>query len=99
VSGRETTTPRVPPQRRAGASSAAHAQRHVAWCSGAASAVLSEANTLRSGLLLTPAVSHINMCEQVASTCEQLIKAVNVMMDPGTSQVFRLEALKVAASR
>ncbi|KAG7253823.1 hypothetical protein CRUP_004656, partial [Coryphaenoides rupestris] len=34
------------------------------------------------------------MCEQVASMCEQLIKAVNVMMEPGTSQIYRLEALK-----
>uniref|UniRef100_A0A8C4ZEX0 Importin N-terminal domain-containing protein n=1 Tax=Gadus morhua TaxID=8049 RepID=A0A8C4ZEX0_GADMO len=31
---------------------------------------------------------------QVATMCDQLIKAVNVMMDPGTNQIYRLEALK-----
>ncbi|XP_064412678.1 exportin-5 isoform X2 [Latimeria chalumnae] len=32
--------------------------------------------------------------EQVNSLCEQLMKAVNVMMDPGSSARYRLEALK-----
>ncbi|KAJ3610775.1 hypothetical protein NHX12_022866 [Muraenolepis orangiensis] len=30
----------------------------------------------------------------VASMCEQLVNAVNVMMDPGTNQTYRLEAMK-----
>ncbi|TKS85625.1 Exportin-5 [Collichthys lucidus] len=34
------------------------------------------------------------MADQVAAMCEQLIKAVNVMMDAATSQIYRLEALK-----
>uniref|UniRef100_A0A8C5FQ21 Importin N-terminal domain-containing protein n=1 Tax=Gadus morhua TaxID=8049 RepID=A0A8C5FQ21_GADMO len=34
------------------------------------------------------------MSDQVATMCDQLIKAVNVMMDPGTNQIYRLEALK-----
>ncbi|CAL8298793.1 unnamed protein product [Merluccius merluccius] len=34
------------------------------------------------------------MSDQVASMCDQLVKAVNVMMDPGTNQIYRLEALK-----
>ncbi|XP_034537797.1 exportin-5 [Notolabrus celidotus] len=34
------------------------------------------------------------MAEQVAVVCEQLIKAVNAMMDAETSQIYRLEALK-----
>lgn len=34
------------------------------------------------------------MADQVAASCEQLIKALHVMMDPETSQVYRLEALK-----
>ncbi|KAK9541525.1 hypothetical protein VZT92_001560 [Zoarces viviparus] len=34
------------------------------------------------------------MAEQVAAMCEQLIKAVNVMMDAETAQLYRLEALK-----
>ncbi|XP_068578069.1 exportin-5 [Cebidichthys violaceus] len=34
------------------------------------------------------------MAEQVAAMCEQLIKAVNVMMDAETGQIYRLEALK-----
>lgn len=34
------------------------------------------------------------MADQVASTCDQLVKAVNVMMDAETSQIYRLEALK-----
>ncbi|KAM4607212.1 exportin-5 [Polymixia lowei] len=34
------------------------------------------------------------MSEQVAAMCDQLIKAVNVMLDAGTSQIYRLEALK-----
>uniref|UniRef100_A0A667XKR4 Exportin 5 n=1 Tax=Myripristis murdjan TaxID=586833 RepID=A0A667XKR4_9TELE len=34
------------------------------------------------------------MADQVAAMCEQLIKAVNMMMDPETSQIYRLEALK-----
>lgn len=38
------------------------------------------------------------MADQVAAMCEQLIKAVNVMMDPETNQIYRLEALKVASS-
>uniref|UniRef100_A0A3P8V400 Exportin 5 n=1 Tax=Cynoglossus semilaevis TaxID=244447 RepID=A0A3P8V400_CYNSE len=35
------------------------------------------------------------MADQVAAMCEQLIKAVNVMMDPETNQIYRLEALKL----
>uniref|UniRef100_A0A8D0AAV3 Exportin-5 n=1 Tax=Sander lucioperca TaxID=283035 RepID=A0A8D0AAV3_SANLU len=34
------------------------------------------------------------MADQVAAMCDQLIKAVNVMMDPETDQIYRLEALK-----
>ncbi|XP_028325256.1 exportin-5 [Gouania willdenowi] len=34
------------------------------------------------------------MAEQVATLCDQLIKAVNVMMDAESSQIYRLEALK-----
>uniref|UniRef100_A0A3P9PXZ7 Exportin-5 n=1 Tax=Poecilia reticulata TaxID=8081 RepID=A0A3P9PXZ7_POERE len=34
------------------------------------------------------------MAEQVAAMCDQLIKAVMVMMDAETSQIYRLEALK-----
>ncbi|MED6263098.1 hypothetical protein CHARACLAT_000924 [Characodon lateralis] len=34
------------------------------------------------------------MAEQVAAMCDQLIKAVIVTMDPETSQIYRLEALK-----
>ncbi|XP_028279678.1 exportin-5 [Parambassis ranga] len=34
------------------------------------------------------------MADQVAAMCEQLVKAVNVMMDAETSQIYRLEALK-----
>uniref|UniRef100_H3CTC2 Exportin-5 n=1 Tax=Tetraodon nigroviridis TaxID=99883 RepID=H3CTC2_TETNG len=34
------------------------------------------------------------MADQVASFCDQLIKAVNVTMDPETSHIYRLEALK-----
>ncbi|XP_057704373.1 exportin-5 [Corythoichthys intestinalis] len=34
------------------------------------------------------------MDEHVAAMCEQLIKAVNVTMDPESSQIYRLEALK-----
>uniref|UniRef100_A0A8C4DAK7 Importin N-terminal domain-containing protein n=1 Tax=Dicentrarchus labrax TaxID=13489 RepID=A0A8C4DAK7_DICLA len=34
------------------------------------------------------------MADQVAAMCEQLIKAVNVMMDAETNQIYRLEALK-----
>ncbi|GLD65071.1 exportin-5, partial [Lates japonicus] len=34
------------------------------------------------------------MADQVAAMCDQLIKAVNVMMDAETSQIYRLEALK-----
>ncbi|XP_034040717.1 exportin-5 isoform X2 [Thalassophryne amazonica] len=34
------------------------------------------------------------MAEQVAALCEQLVKAVNVMMDAETSEIYRLEALK-----
>lgn len=37
------------------------------------------------------------MADQVASVCGQLIKAVNVTMSAETSQVYRLEALKVAS--
>lgn len=37
------------------------------------------------------------MADQGAAMCEQLIKAVNVMMDAETSQIYRLEALKVAS--
>lgn len=36
------------------------------------------------------------MAEQVAAMCDQLIKAVMVIMDAETSQIYRLEALKVA---
>uniref|UniRef100_A0A0E9V8G9 Uncharacterized protein n=1 Tax=Anguilla anguilla TaxID=7936 RepID=A0A0E9V8G9_ANGAN len=35
------------------------------------------------------------MAEPVAAMCDQLIKAVNVMMDAESSQRYRLEALKV----
>lgn len=35
------------------------------------------------------------MAESVAAMCEQLIKAVNVMMDAESNQRYRLEALKV----
>ncbi|XP_040906451.1 exportin-5 isoform X1 [Toxotes jaculatrix] len=34
------------------------------------------------------------MADQVAAMCDQLIKAVNVIMDAETSQIYRLEALK-----
>ncbi|XP_075874583.1 exportin-5 [Nelusetta ayraudi] len=34
------------------------------------------------------------MADQVASVCDQLVKAVNVTMNAETSQVYRLEALK-----
>ncbi|XP_042358409.1 exportin-5 [Plectropomus leopardus] len=34
------------------------------------------------------------MADQVAAMCDQLIKAVNVMMDAETGQIYRLEALK-----
>ncbi|XP_070834219.1 exportin-5 isoform X1 [Chaetodon trifascialis] len=34
------------------------------------------------------------MTDQVAAMCDELIKAVNVMMDAETSQIYRLEALK-----
>ncbi|KAK5854052.1 hypothetical protein PBY51_015155 [Eleginops maclovinus] len=34
------------------------------------------------------------MADQVAAMCDQLIKALNVMMDAETGQVYRLEALK-----
>ncbi|MEQ2277490.1 Exportin-5, partial [Xenotaenia resolanae] len=34
------------------------------------------------------------MAEQVAAMCDQLIKALMVIMDPETSQIYRLEALK-----
>ncbi|KAG7513164.1 exportin-5 [Solea senegalensis] len=34
------------------------------------------------------------MADQVSAVCEQLIKAVNVMMDAETNQIYRLEALK-----
>ncbi|XP_056147857.1 exportin-5 [Lampris incognitus] len=34
------------------------------------------------------------MADQVATMCDQLIKAVNVMMDAESSEVYRLEALK-----
>ncbi|XP_029305896.1 exportin-5 [Cottoperca gobio] len=34
------------------------------------------------------------MADQVAAMCDQLIKALNVMMDAETGQIFRLEALK-----
>ncbi|XP_070696536.1 exportin-5 [Pempheris klunzingeri] len=34
------------------------------------------------------------MADQVAAMCEQLTKAVNVMMDAETRQIYRLEALK-----
>ena len=37
------------------------------------------------------------MADQVASICDQLVKAVDVMMDAETSQIYRLEALKVSA--
>lgn len=36
------------------------------------------------------------MSEQVNALCDQLIKAVNVMMDTESSQRYRLEALKVS---
>ncbi|XP_060895808.1 exportin-5 [Labrus mixtus] len=34
------------------------------------------------------------MADPVAAMCEQLVKAVNAMMDAETSQIYRLEALK-----
>lgn len=34
--------------------------------------------------------------DQVNALCEQLVKAVTVMMDPSSTQRYRLEALKVA---
>ncbi|KAK2921849.1 exportin-5 [Channa argus] len=34
------------------------------------------------------------MADQVAAMCDQLIKAVNVMMDAETNQIYRLEALQ-----
>lgn len=34
------------------------------------------------------------MADQVSATCDELMKAVNVMMDAETSQIYRLEALK-----
>ncbi|KAJ0067114.1 hypothetical protein NL108_012836, partial [Boleophthalmus pectinirostris] len=34
------------------------------------------------------------MADPVADMCERLVKAVNLIMDPQTSQMFRLEALK-----
>uniref|UniRef100_A0A673BPB9 Exportin-5 n=1 Tax=Sphaeramia orbicularis TaxID=375764 RepID=A0A673BPB9_9TELE len=34
------------------------------------------------------------MADQVSTMCEQLVKAVNVIMDAETSQIYRLEALK-----
>ena len=37
------------------------------------------------------------MADQVAATCDQLMEAVTVIMDAETSQVYRVEALKVAA--
>lgn len=37
------------------------------------------------------------MADQVAAMCDQLVKAVNVIMDAETSQFYRLEALKVAS--
>ena len=37
------------------------------------------------------------MSDQVAIMCDQLIKAVDAMMDPGTNQIYRLEALKVGS--
>lgn len=33
--------------------------------------------------------------EQVSGLCEQLVKAVTVIMDPASTQRYRLEALKV----
>lgn len=39
------------------------------------------------------------MADQVAAMCEQLVNAVTVMMDAETSQMYRLEALKVASLR
>lgn len=37
------------------------------------------------------------MADQVASVCDQLVKAVTVTMDAETSHIYRLEALKVAS--
>lgn len=37
------------------------------------------------------------MAEPIAAMCDELIKAVNVMMDAASSQRYRLEALKVAS--
>lgn len=37
------------------------------------------------------------MDEHVVAMCEQLIKAVNVTMNAESSQIYRLEALKVAS--
>lgn len=38
------------------------------------------------------------MAEPVAAMCEQLVKAVTVMMDAESNQRYRLEALKVPQS-
>lgn len=35
--------------------------------------------------------------DQLNALCEQLVKAVTIMMDPSSTQRYRLEALKVAA--
>lgn len=37
------------------------------------------------------------MADQVAAVCEQLVKAVTVIMDPESNQNYRREALKVAS--
>lgn len=37
--------------------------------------------------------------EQVSGLCEQLVKAVTVIMDPASTQRYRLEALKVPPGR
>ena len=39
------------------------------------------------------------MADPVSAMCEQLVKAVNVMMDAESNQRYRLEALKVPESR
>lgn len=42
-----------------------------------------------------PAAAAAMSAEQVSSLCEQLVKAVTVIMDPASTQRYRLEALKV----
>lgn len=54
--------------------------------------VLSAAETAVWSRHVVPAMA----MDQVNALCEQLVKAVTVMMDPSSNQRYRLEALKVA---